>query len=94
MARFPEILSLCFWGPPTTTTSSYISQLCFELEQIWGHFYVGDPHVGWEKWSRICSNLKHSRDVAAAGGGGGGPQKMSDGISGKQAILYILDNPW
>ena len=23
----------------------------------------------------------------------GGPQKQSDGISGKRAILYILDNP-
>ena len=24
----------------------------------------GPPYVGWEKWSRICSNLKHSWDMA------------------------------
>ena len=41
-----------------------ISQLCFELEPIGGHFLLSNtPHVAWEKWFWICSNSKHSRDI-------------------------------
>ena len=25
--------------------------------------FLRTPHVGWEKWSRNCSNSKHSRDI-------------------------------
>ena len=37
MARFPEIPSLCFWGPQPPPPA--ISWLCFELEQIRDHFF-------------------------------------------------------
>ena len=62
MARFRDFPSLCCWAPPTTTTTHNFFML-WVRENLRPLCFLRTPHICWAKWSRICSNSKHSWDI-------------------------------
>ena len=49
----------------TTTTTTYYKN--FFMLWVWANLgpllFLRTPHICWAKWSRICSNSKHSQDI-------------------------------
>ena len=62
MARFRDFPSLCCRAPPTTTTTKNFFMLWVRANPR-PLFFLRTPHICWAKWSRICSNSKHSQDI-------------------------------
>ena len=63
MARFRDFPSLWCGAPPTTTTTKNFHMLWVRANPR-PLFFLRTPHICWAKWSQICSNSKHSREIA------------------------------